>query len=240
MYRRFQAFFFFFFFFLTLVYYNIYREMGKRKMRFDPRKNYERKKYKTTELTVSIPTRLLPVPAHPTELVVSLPLAVYTSSTVPDTCCLHDRVMKSTQLPPGWTVTSIPSSHPSHSTSLAVCKMQICPSSSHGADVTFMLTVAHDFRWILCVGKRQINQEQCQLLDGVAASICCVDDMVKLLCALDSSKFCVGNADPKFMQLVPRHKGTFRDKSGKPLLLHKNVLLSIIMYSLKNCCLSRH
>lgn len=62
--------------------------MGRRKLRFDARKNFERKKYsKSSELTVSIPLDLLSVPsddANPSELIVSLPMSAYTSSPVSD------------------------------------------------------------------------------------------------------------------------------------------------------------
>ena len=56
--------------------------MGRRKLRFDARKNFERKKYsKSRGLTVSIPLDLLSVPSddvNPSELIVSLPMSAYT------------------------------------------------------------------------------------------------------------------------------------------------------------------
>ena len=78
-----------------------------------------------------------------------------------------------------------------------------------------MLTVSPSCAWSLCVGQSQIDQQQCWLLGGIAAKLCSVDEVVRLLSALDESKHCVGNPDTKFMQLVPRQNGIFKDQSGK-------------------------
>ena len=78
-----------------------------------------------------------------------------------------------------------------------------------------MLTVSPSCAWTLCVGQSQIDQQQCRLLGGIAAKLCSVDEAVKLLPTLDDSKHCVENPDTKFMQLVPRQKGVFKDQSGK-------------------------
>jgi len=208
--------------------------MGRRKLRFDARKNFERKKYsKSSELTVSIPLVLLSVPsddANPSELIVSLPMSAYTSSPVPDASALHSRVSRSTTLPAGWTLACLPEASGSNTASLVLCKLQILPPL-FSADLTLMLTVTPDCAWTLSVGRSQINQQQCQLLCGIAAKLCCVDEVVKLLTVLDGSKFCVGNPDAKFMQLIPRQKGSFRDQSGKSLsasLLYGNTAYLLI------------
>ena len=73
--------------------------MRRRRLRFDARKNFERKKYsECSELVVSVPLDLVSVPAddaNPSELIVSLPLSAYTSTPLPDASALHSRVSKS-------------------------------------------------------------------------------------------------------------------------------------------------
>jgi len=161
--------------------------MGRRKLRFDARKNFERKKYsKSSELTVSIPLDLLSVPsddANPSELIVSLPMSAYTSSPVSDASALHSRVSRSTTLPAGWTLACLPEASGSNTASLVLCKLQILPPL-FSADLTLMLTVTPDCAWTLSVGRSQINQQQCQLLCGIAAKLCCVDEVGE---AIDSS-----------------------------------------------------
>ena len=67
--------------------------MGKRKLRFDARKNFEHKKYgRIIELTVPILLEHASVSANdadPSELIISLPLSAYTSATLPDATVLH-------------------------------------------------------------------------------------------------------------------------------------------------------
>ena len=136
--------------------------MGRRRLRFDARKNFERKKYsECNELVVSVPLDLVSVPAddaNPSELIVSLPLSAYTSTPLPDASALHSRVSKSNTLPAGWTVACLPEASGSHVASLALCKLQILPPL-FTADFTFMLTISPDCAWTLSVGRTQINQQ---------------------------------------------------------------------------------
>ena len=192
--------------------------MGKRKLRFDSRKNFDRKRYR--KITVSVPLEVVSVnteDAEESELIVSLPLSSYTSATLPDGTVLHSRISRSNPLPAGWTLACLPEST-SYLATFALCKLQIFPPLCI-AHATFMLTVSPSCAWTLCVGQRQIDQQQCRLLGGIAAKLCTVDE-VKLLSTLDDSKHCVGNADTKFMQLVPRQKGVFKDQSGKSPSVH--------------------
>ena len=82
--------------------------MGKRKLRFDSRKNFERKKYK--KITVSVPLEVVSVNTEESELIVSLPLSSYTSATLPDATVLHSRISRSNPLPAGWTLACLPES----------------------------------------------------------------------------------------------------------------------------------
>ena len=201
------------------IYICIVTGMGKRKLRFDARKNFERKKYR--KIMVSVPLEVVSVntnDAEESELIVSLPLSAYTSATLPDATVLHSRVSRSNALPAGWTLACLPAST-SYLATFALCKLQIFPPLC-SAHATFMLTVSPSCAWTLCVGQSQIDQQQCRLLGGIAAKLCSVDEVVKLLSALDDSKHCVGNPDTKFIELVPRQKGVFKDQSGKSLSVH--------------------
>ena len=74
--------------------------MGGRKLRFDSRKNRERKRQleKPLDLTVSIPLHLLPA----AEFVVSISTSVYTAAVVSDSTVLHSRLKQLSILPAGW------------------------------------------------------------------------------------------------------------------------------------------
>ena len=85
--------------------------MGKRKLRFDARKNFKCKKYR--KITVSVLLEVVSVntdDAEESELIVSLPLAAYTSATLPDATVLHSRKSRSNALPAGWTLACLPAS----------------------------------------------------------------------------------------------------------------------------------
>ena len=75
------------FFFVSVV--------GKRRLRFDLRTNYERRKY---GLHVKIPLELV----KSSELMIHLLLSAYTSSEVADVSVLHTRLKMSKKIPPGW------------------------------------------------------------------------------------------------------------------------------------------
>ena len=94
-----------------LLYICLVTGMGKRKLRFDARKNFECKKYR--KITVSVPLEVVSVntdDAEESELIVSLPLAAYTSATLPDATVLHSRKSRSNALPAGWTLACLPAS----------------------------------------------------------------------------------------------------------------------------------
>lgn len=68
--------------------------MGRRKLQFDQRKNYERKKYRNA-LCVQIPLEVL----KPSQLLVKLPISAYTLAAVPDPAVLRSRLVKSNLVP---------------------------------------------------------------------------------------------------------------------------------------------
>ena len=116
-------------------------------------------------------------------VVVRLPLAAYTCSSLPDASAVYFRLTKSNMVPPGWTASLLESDGPS----LAVCKLRTLPPL-YIVDVTFVLTVAAQCTWTLRIGDKEINLQQSQLLAGIAAQLCSVDEVVQLLSTLDTSK----------------------------------------------------
>ena len=92
--------------------------MGRRKLRFDLRRNYDRKKCGLKDRT---PLELL----KPSELVVRLPTSAYNSSEVTDATRLHTRLSQSNKVPPGWIIAQQPI--PAIHSSLALCKVHFHP-----------------------------------------------------------------------------------------------------------------
>lgn len=174
-------------------------------MRFDQRKNYERKKY---GLCVKMPSDI----QKTTELVVRLPFSAYTSAEVSDVSVLYDRIKQSDKLPSGWILLEQPVgvTYPS----LVLCKVQVCASLC-AASTTFTLTLDRQCCWCLKLEASELSHENCQFLAGVDVKLSSVDALVKFLSDLDESTFCVGNADSKFLHLIERHKGVFKDHSGE-------------------------
>ena len=108
--------------------------MGRRKLRFDVRKNYERKrKQQHDSLTV---------------LKISLPISMYLSARVADVLCLQRRLAASNSLPPGWAFTEDGSSE-----SMILYKL---PVFSVSAGIAYTLVVDNDLVWKLKIGESAI------------------------------------------------------------------------------------
>ena len=204
---------------------HIYSDMGKRKIRFDVRKNFERKKA-LRGCTVSIPLDLVIVhhgncsaangEREPRNLVVRLPSFAYTSTSMPNAESLQQR-LSCFNMSAGWSMNRLQT--PDHSTAVALYKLKISPPHAPllSTGCTFMLTIAHDCTWTLCISNgRLVTAQQCPLLNSVAPKLCSISDVLSLLSLLDDATYCVGNADVKFIQLLnDRHKDGFRDQTGK-------------------------
>ena len=151
--------------------------------------------------------------AEESELIVSLPLSSYTSATLPDATVLHSRISRSNALPAGWTLACLPKST-SYLATFALCKLQIFPPLCMLPLCWQCLLVVHGHFVLARV--RLINTNVSFWVELLPT----VDEVVKLLSTLDDSKHCVGNLDTKFMQLVLRQKGVFKDQSGKSPSVH--------------------
>ena len=81
-----------------------------------------------------------------------------------------------------------------------------------------VMQIMQECTWKLKVAGIQ-QPENCSLLSDVADQLLCVSDVVNLLSILDSSKICVGNGEEKFKRVAELHKGTFKDKTGKLIVV---------------------
>ena len=173
--------------------------MGKRKLKFDMRKNHERKRY-NMKLVVSIPRNQVSVG----QLIVSIPLPLYISLDVNKTSTLYSRLVATKLVPYGW--------------NMIMSSGVLLLSKTH-----FLLSIASD-SWSLYVDKVQLKSEKCQIFKKTPVNIKCVDAVVALVSLLERSVLCSGNADNKFSAICDAHKGHFRDKTGKPVLNNKQCL----------------
>ncbi|SMN01584.1 hypothetical protein SPONN_2650 [uncultured Candidatus Thioglobus sp.] len=194
--------------------------MGKRKMKFDLRKNCERKKRgcgQTVCEVSDVVNEQVPAPSLVTvseeQLVVSLtvPIASFVStSPAPDLHALHERLLESKCLSAAWTCSVA-------SDCLVICKMSVVSLAS--ADAMYTVTISSDFTWKIRIGRNEVAIEENDLLRYSSGSLCSVQSVVRVVSVLDGSKFCVGNPDDKFTNLVQRRKGKFMDKSGNCTVL---------------------
>lgn len=171
--------------------------MGVRKLRFDVRKNHERRKYR----------KVLTTPPQQLEIKVSLPLSAYIATAAPDITTLHTRLMSLHVLPTEWVCSLL------SSTTLTLHKLDIFPPHML-ASTKYMLTIFSNLSWVLSVGQKQLEVGECRVLHGISQHLCSVGDVFRTVVAVDKSKLCVGNPDAKFDALIDRHNGTFRGQSG--------------------------
>ena len=196
-------------------------DMSRRRLGYGVRKGYCRRQ--------TIPYDSVP---ESSTALVHLPLVAYTSCTLPCASSLHRRLTDSNMLPAGWNAstvaqhdemspidedsgngvywssTSCAFSHLSYALPAPSCLPQPPTAHGHCASVGIM-----------------VNIEHCELLADSPGRLCSVDAVFGIVSTLDGGKFCVGNPDRKFIDLIQsdRHKGSLKDLSGKQ---HCNVLHS--------------
>ena len=187
--------------------------MSRRRLGYGVRKGYCRRQ--------TIPYDSVP---ESSTALVHLPLVAYTSCTLPCASSLHRRLTDSNVLPAGWNASTV-AQHDEMSPidedsgngvylviyKLCILPPFICSTSS------FMLTIAPNCTWTLCIGRNMVNIEHCELLADSPGRLCSVDAVFGIVSTLDGGKFCVGNPDRKFIDLIQsdRHKGSLKDLSGK-------------------------
>ena len=143
--------------------------MGKRKLKFDVRKNHERK---TVSYSASINNTR---PQQPTELTQGMSGPV----SVSDVCALHEQIIQSRRLPAEWTCSIVPAS------SMVLCKMAAQPTTSTSADIMHMVTICLDFTWTLRIGQNEVPLHESQLLCGLPYLLNSVESVVRVLSLLN-------------------------------------------------------
>lgn len=182
--------------------------MGRRKLRFDHRKNSERKKY---NLHVKIPLAII----TPSELVVHLPLSSFISSQARDADALLSRLRKSDRIPTSWFIHDVPMPTPTPTSNarFMLCKLEQRPPL-FTPSFTFIITVKSKCSWSLTVESREVNAASCDLLSTVAPALQSVEKVIELISKLDKSKFCAGSHEDRFLELASHNGGTFKDHLG--------------------------
>ena len=108
------------------------------------------------------------------------------------------------RLPSGWSLSTMQG---------VMALYKLCVSQTQDSlatDFKFMLTIAADCTWTLCVaGRKQVGIQQCQVLSGAPVKFTTADGVLQWLSVLDSSALCSGNPDSKFTVLLDQHKNGF-------------------------------
>ena len=167
--------------------------MGKRKLKFDVRKNHDK------TLKVSIPLDKLDVlPFH-----LSLPASVYTNAPVSNGKHLGDRLKVTPLLPRGWSVAG--NADTDHTT---IYKVQC---SASGAPLTCSVVIHNDLTWTLTMGSTTIIPAK---IPTAPSMFTCLQQVVDLILTANTSKLCIGNPDEQYSCLT-HHQGNLCDQSGK-------------------------
>ena len=191
-----------------LTVYTDFFPVGGRKLRFQYRKNYERKKWSSTERPA--------LPSALTELMVQLPIASYTATVLPDNSqSLHQRISKSGKIPFDWVLlSSYISFDQADDSDIILCKVYY--TSQNQSSVNIILTINSQHFWKLILDKTELSTTHCSsVLNTVGAKLDSVDAVIRLISLISNeARFCIGNSDTKFLTLCNHRKGTFKDRSG--------------------------
>ena len=176
--------------------------MGKRKLRFDVRKNNERKKQCNCRSTSSICMQA----SSSQPLAITNVLGLYSSS--------QDK------LPPGWTSNCVTSAAKEDSLALYKLQLQHSPLAIASVNIAYMVTVSPNWTWTACIGNKIVDTRRCSRLNSFGETINNVSELIQLLSVIDGSKLCDGNPDEKFNDLVASHKGIFKNQQGYYLYIY--------------------
>lgn len=168
--------------------------MGRRKIKFDLRKNYE------IALKLSLPLAKLKVlPLH-----ISLPSSVYANAPVSNGKHLGDRLRVNTALlPRGWSVAD--------GVDVAHTTLYKVQCSANGVAFTCSVVIHSDLTWTLTMGATIIMPTQ---IPKAPSAFTCLQQVIDLLATVDRSKLCIGNPDEQYSCLL-HHQGNLYDQSGK-------------------------
>lgn len=180
--------------------------MGRRKFRLVSRKNAE-KSTVPTSMEVSIP---LPV-INPMSLEITIPRA---KLPVRDLSSLKTQLHQFLQTSP-WTFTTANDAEGAL-TKLALCFLE---TGREPPVLRYSVSIQGDFTWTLGVFGRIVDPKLCHTLSGLPQLINSADRAVQFLSWTENCKVCVGNSDPKFMEVAERREGSFKDFNGKSIFI---------------------
>ncbi len=184
----------------VMVYTDIF-PVGGRKLRFQYRKNYERKKLSSKRPTL---------PSAPTELMVQLPIASYTATVLLDNSqFLHQIISKSGKILFDWVLLSSYTSFDQDDSDIILCKVYY--TSQNQSSVNIILTINSQHFWKLILDKTELSTTQCSsVLNPVDTKLDSVDAVIRLISLINEARFCIGNLGTKFLTLCNHRKVTFK------------------------------
>ncbi len=199
-----------------------------RKLKLSRKKNEERKKYHVTTRPVSISLADItvfrvsinlsplhtsgedehsPITRRPPELKISLPLSCFTCLPLPTVRALHSRITTAQLLPSGWVDGTRCEQE------LTLCRLTSDPDRPTPS-IRFTITIVEDFTWIVFFHAQRLEKDSSCVLQEVPSTVRSPNEIARLTTVIDCSKLCVGNPDDKFIPLLSRREGTFKDQSG--------------------------
>ena len=128
--------------------------MSRRKLHFDVRKNYARKRSRAPEIAS---------PPPPLKQLCRLPLSVYIAAQAPDIGTLHKRLIVLPDLIQSWTCSLLLPDQ-----GLAIYKLH---KPLQSICTKYMLTVGSDFTWTLTVGAKEVDRSSSSLFTH--GPMCC-------------------------------------------------------------------
>lgn len=134
-----------------------------------------------------------------TELVVQIPLGIYSNASVDDAGRLHSRLVNSGLIPEQWTVELRQSTNGhEHRISLNMSRLLTCSLSS-APRLQVEVTINSNCTWMLHIEACAVDVRHIPLLSDVPARLDSAQQVGILLSTLDASEVCTGNPEPKFV-----------------------------------------
>ena len=173
--------------------------MGKRRLYFDKRKNYERKKWSSKSHQLKAAT------LESQKFVVRINRSHYDSAETSSTSLLHNRLQFS-RITSGWTVSMM-----SQESTIIIYKIFYIPA--HQSTYTLTLTINKQFLFSIKMDNIEVSKDHCLLLQSFGILNTC-SNVLKAIKSLNASKICKGNNDSKFVISCNKRNGKFKNKSS--------------------------
>ena len=96
--------------------------------------------------------------------------------------------------------------------------IQLCTTKTNRAGspvISYTVEILVNFKWLLQIPKGILDWKKHPVLMRLPLHIKTIDDAKEVISEIDYAKHCDGIDDPKFDQLVIKHKGKFFDRCGK-------------------------